>query len=117
MTPFDCWWKIYPNKPHARKSHKEKKCRPLFDSFDLDIQRLIYRDTTQRRRSDSWCKGFYPAPLVYLRAEPWLDPIEFNDSVWDTTRETDNPAQAAQGLRRLHEMIDRDAENKLLRIG
>lgn len=85
MSPFDCWWKIYPNKPHARKSHKEKKCRPLFDSFDLETQRLIYQDTKQRIRSDSWLKGFYCAPLVYLRAEPWLDPIEFNNSVRDTT--------------------------------
>lgn len=102
----------------APRMKNKPQCRKKFNSWSLEKQREVYKDTVTRLKhykdwqaKDSDGKRTYMmAPPVYLNAAMWETPIEVTGRheqgyVRDTSNETVNKAQELSGLRQMRAQL------------
>lgn len=72
-TPFDRWWKTWPNGP---RKVAWNECHKLWKDNELDsISDQITAHTEAMKKTITWSKGWEPAPKTYLAGRRWLDSV------------------------------------------
>lgn len=118
VDAFECWWTLF--RQHCPRMKNKPQCRKKFNSWSLEKQREVYKDTVTRlKHYKDWQakdpdgkRTFMMAPPVYLNAAMWETPIDTKGEhsqgyVRDTTNEQIRPSQELAGLRNMRKMYEK----------
>jgi len=91
-TPFDLFWKEYPNKENKKKAKEIWKRKNL----DTSLQEII--DFIKKaRETDRWKKGIIPHPTTFLNQERWEDDLTLYENKNKKTYYRGDPVVESRG--------------------